>query len=180
MELSIDIHNSPTDAWGRPVANYIRLYLPCPKTADLKFIASMEDLFKLTVITLNVCLAECDFTSAIYQKKSFNGGGLDSSCELMGIFWLTYFGEKHVEYFTRQRLSEAAEINDFSYGVIAKLSESPWDTTPEARRNAEIQLGESLFAGFESTNDFHKQKIPDTLPTIEQLREQIINPIRPE
>jgi hypothetical protein len=105
------------------------------------------DLFKLTSIQLNAFYAYSDFKDIICAKKP-STPSLDISRELLGVFWLTYFGSPYCNYFGRERLlglEQAIEIPDI--GIILRLAETPNQASEKDRYGLEHKIAPKSFAG---------------------------------
>ncbi len=68
----------------------------------------------------------------LWKKKEF--GAIDLRCELIGVFWLTYFNERYVEFFGREKF-EAIRNADvrLNGGATLRLAQTP-QLIPEGRR----------------------------------------------
>jgi hypothetical protein len=172
INLMLILNRDYVDQWGRAVHNYINFYIPVSENLSAgPELDRLIRFFKLTVEKLEAFYAYSDLKEEIMTKKSHEGGAMDMATELPGVFWLTYFGPKHADFFTRERLlSIPGAMGEPKEGITIRLAASPFQVGQNDRRNAEIALGEKYFAGLEPITDFNKRKAPDQLLTFEQLR----------
>ncbi len=154
------------------IYNNIIFYIPVSE--ELSAGPALDRLirfFNLTIEKLSAFTAESDFTEEVYSKKSHDGYSLDITTELIGVFWLTFFGTKYCDFFKRKTLLGLhGAVDGPANGITIRLAESPFQVGPNDRRDAETTLGKKYFAGLEPITDFNKRKAYGQLLTLEQLR----------
>ena len=96
-----------------------------------------------------------------------NKGAVSSEQELLGVFWLTFFSSRYIEYFGRERVDELPMAAHHSPGgVTLKAAESPFDDTERERETTMSVLGRKSFV--DVTSEEYKPKGKYAL-TFEQL-----------
>lgn len=146
IEIEVQHYKAGTDSFGRPRENIITVYVPARLTFGPD-VARLAALFDLTNETLGVFYAYADLKSVICSKKP-STPSLDISRELLGVFWLTYFGEKYCRYFGREKLVSLASASPGPHnGVTLRLAESPGQVGDALRPTLEREIKADSFAG---------------------------------
>lgn len=147
VQVQIQHYKNSTDSFGRLCDNSITFYIPERMTFGPD-VRRVVELFRLTNERLGAFYALADFLDAISIKKPSTGGSLDISRELLGVFWLTYFGRHYCDFFGRERLGslEQASVGPAD-GVTLQLAEIPEQVSDDARAMLEKKLGAESFAG---------------------------------
>ena len=129
---------------GRP--NSISFYVP-QKWCTEKNVARLVKLFNTTNESLDIFYGYSDSRSAICQKKP-STPSLDLSVELLGAFWLTYFGAAYSSYFSMDRLQKITGARQVGTGgVTIQLAEDSSDVSDGQRNDTELMIGARSFAG---------------------------------
>ena len=103
VEVQIQHYKNSTDSFGRLRDNSITFYVSERMTFGPD-VRRVLELFRFTNERLGAFYALADFQSVISATKPSTGGSLDISRELLGVFWLTYFGRHYCDFFGRERL----------------------------------------------------------------------------
>ncbi|QND59587.1 hypothetical protein [Mesorhizobium huakuii] len=145
VTLNIHFHKGPFDQYARPTHNSITLVLP-QKTDR----STIRDLFALGNSHLTPFYSYSDLQPVMTEKGNRHQRltpGFDIERELVGVFWLTYFGPAYTRFFGAERLLDlyGTQMSD-NGGVTLCLGEAPGLLTTE-REQAERDLGAQSFAG---------------------------------
>jgi hypothetical protein len=89
--------------------------------------------------------AMADLKEVICLKKP-STPSLDISRELLGVFWLTYFGPAYRSFFGDKLDDVPGLVIDEDGGATVQLGESPAQVTATAREDVIEQLGSASFA----------------------------------
>jgi hypothetical protein len=172
VQFTLNYSETGFDQWGGALMNKLLFYIPLTEESYHEEIENqLFSLFESTIRDLSVFYAIADFKEFICIKKSHDGRALNIATEFLGMFWLTYFGPEYTKLLVGNCTSELpSTLEGPNDGVIIRLAQSPFQVSPDDRRNAEIALGEKYFAGLEVVTDFNRRKSYDQLLTIEQLR----------
>jgi hypothetical protein len=104
-------------------------------------------LFNLTNERLRAFYAYADLKDIICAKKP-STPSLDISRELLGVFWLTYFGEQYCRFFGRDKVTTLSAASPGpGNGVTLRLAPSAAQTSDGLRQRLEGVLGAESFAG---------------------------------
>ncbi|WP_404307781.1 hypothetical protein [Neorhodopirellula lusitana] len=111
--------------------------------ADVVKNRTIERLFDLTNECFSPFYSFTDLIDMIVKKKK-SRGAVNLQQELIGVFWLTYFNGKYVEFFGDDRFrSELATPCD--RGMKIKLGSQPINIGPTIRADLEAELGAKHF-----------------------------------
>ena len=147
IEIEIQHYKTGRDSFGRPRENRLSFYVP-QKVASGPDVQRLIELFAIGNEKLGAFYAFADLKEVICAKKP-STPSLDLSLELLGIFWLTYFGVRYCDFFTRSRLQNLREgIPGPTDGITLQLANSPEQVGLEHRSFIEAKLGELSFAGY--------------------------------
>lgn len=146
VEFEIQLYKTGVDSFGRPRENKFKAFIP----HGMSFGPSAGKLiavFRYAVERLEAFYAYADFKDEICSKKPCTPS-LDISRELLGVFWLTYFGSSYCDFFQRQILLNRSEATDGPLkGITLQLAETPGQVAAESRSAIETSLGKYSFAG---------------------------------
>jgi len=102
----------------------------------------IQDLFRVGNAILSPFYGYADRSDFVAQKKK-PSGSVDICSELVGVFWITYFGAPYVRFFGDSKFSALANaVFDQSRGVTVTLGESP-ETVP-------VELRDRIAAGLDA------------------------------
>ncbi len=143
--FSVNFYTGPTDQYGRETYNYITIHLP--QNTDL---STIFNLFEFGNSHLKAFYSYSDLQPVITEKGKLHQrstSGFDIERELVGVFWLTYFGPAYGDFFGRERMLgfKGAIIGSNGDASIC-LGKAPSFLTSE-REQAEQHLGAKSFAG---------------------------------
>lgn len=148
VEVEIQHYKNSVDSFGRLRDNSITFYIPERMTSDPDDVRRLIELFRLTNERLGAFYSLADFLDVISTKKSSTGGALDISRELLGIFWLTYFGPHYCDFFGRERLGMLEQASAGPDGGITfQLAETPGQVLDGECLTLEKTIGAESFAG---------------------------------
>jgi hypothetical protein len=146
IEIEVQHYKSGADSFGRPRENILTIYVP-ERLAFGPDVARLAALFDLTNEKLGAFYAYADLKSVICSKKP-STPSLDVSRELLGVFWLTYFGEQYCRFFGREKLGAFAQASQGPRnGVTLRLAESPGQVGSALRPTLECEIKADSFAG---------------------------------
>lgn len=146
IEFQIQHYKAGKDSFGRLCDNRLDFFIPERMTfgPDLR---KVIELFRLGNESLGAFYAYADFKNAICAKKP-STPSLDISRELLGVFWLTYFGPPYCAYFGRDRLLHLQQVTDGpADGITIQLAESPSQVPENSRGALEHEIAPESFAG---------------------------------
>jgi hypothetical protein len=147
IEIEIKHYKSGQDSFGRKRENRLSFYIP-ERMAFGTDRHRLIELFRLGNEQLGAFYAYADFKGVVCSKRP-STPSLDISCELLGIFWLTYFGPRYCDFFTLSRLLNLhGATAESTGGVTLQLAETPDQVGLENRGIIEGELGELSFAGY--------------------------------
>lgn len=107
--------------------------------------AKVQSLFQVGIKHLSPFYAYCDDISYVRSRKP-QRRAVDIRAELVGVFWLTFFGKAYVEFFGEKKFAQFPryQFDEFG-GVTVQLSENPAEILPELRNRFVDLLGEDSF-----------------------------------
>ncbi len=144
VEMEIWHYRTGQDSFGRICENMLTLHVP-EKLANSSSV--LVQLFQFGNEQLAPFYAYADRKDVICSKKP-STPSLDISRELLGVFWLTFFGAPYGAFFGRQRLLELAEASEGPVdGITIQLATSPDQVSGQTRNRLEQELGSQSFAG---------------------------------
>ena len=83
-------------------------------------------------------------TQLSLKKKST--GAVDIQAELLGVFWLTYFNDAYVKFFSAERFRDLDGIvSHVGNGMTVELGKRPNELSEDKRKNAALVLGKDSF-----------------------------------
>lgn len=146
IEINIEHSKSPVDSFGRHTKNQITFYIPERMTFGPD-VRRVIELFHLGNESFGAFYAYADFKKVICAKKP-STPSLDISRELLGVFWLTYFGPAYCSFFGRDRLLQMEQATDGpADGITLQLAESPGQVPDNSRCTLEREIAPESFAG---------------------------------
>lgn len=102
-----------------------------------------------------------------WRKKEF--GAVSLEAELLGVYWLTYFNNRYIDFFGREKFMNidnvAVRLND---GVTLCLAETPSAVPEGLRQEVENTLGSKSFVAWQ--RDITIKRPGQYALTLEQLR----------
>lgn len=146
VEIEITHYKSGKDSFGRLRENRLKIFFPERMTfgSDVR---KVIELFRLGNERLGAFYAYADFKSVICAKKP-STPSLDISRELLGVFWLTYFGSSYCAFFGRDRLLKLPQVSEGpADGITLQLGESPGQVPDSSRAVLEKEIAAESFAG---------------------------------
>lgn len=127
-------------------SNDISFYIPRKALENKKEVEKIIDLFKITNKHLKPFYSFVDLESNISKKKKRTGLSVDTEAELLGMFWLTHFNRKYVDFFGQEKVAVLPVIENCSNGVTFKFGELPTDPNCiTSREEAQELLGVDSF-----------------------------------
>ena len=164
--LQIRQQKDQTDSFGRLSDNSIDFWIPQDQATRIGT-DRLAELFRLNNERWSAFYAYADLKEVICAKKPSppSLGSLDVSRELLGVFWLTFFGFQYCEYFGRERVAKLDRASDGpSGGITLRLAETPNGVAKNQRDLMERAIAIHSFAG----SGQHKERGQYAL-TLEQL-----------
>lgn len=147
VEIEVQHYKSGHDSFGRARENRLTIYIP-ERLASVLGSRQLVELFRLGNEHWGAFYAYADFKTVVCAKKP-STPSLDISSELLGVFWLTYFGSRYCDFFDRSRLLNLHEATlESGGGVTIRLADIPGQVGLESRATMERELGELSFAGY--------------------------------
>lgn len=146
VEIEVQHYKSGKDSFGRERQNLLTIFIPERMTfgPDLR---KVIELFHLGNESFGAFYAYADFKKVICAKKP-STPSLDISRELLGVFWLTYFGPAYCSFFGRDRLLQMEQATDGpADGITLQLAESPSQVPDNSRGTLEREIAPESFAG---------------------------------
>jgi hypothetical protein len=112
---------------------------------DSERIETICKLFELGNSLLSPFYSYADTLDVLNRRKK-RFGGVNVYVELLGVFWLTYFGPKYVEFLGKEKLDALEEIKvTFNEGATLRLGATPQAVSIELRDSIESKLGRKIF-----------------------------------
>ena len=146
IEFEIHHYKAGMDSFGRHRENSITFYIPEKMTFG-PALSRLVSLFHLSNEHLDAFYAYADFKNVICRKKP-STPSLDISRELLGVFWLTFFGHRYSAFFGRERLLCLEQSSEGpGNGITLQLAETPGQIPDDARVGIEQKIGLESFAG---------------------------------
>jgi len=142
-------HHQDGGGWD----NEVGWSVPAKKLESPGGLAMIESLFAFGNEMLNpyYSYAERMDVMARMTEQRGNKGAVDSEQELLGVFWLTFFSNRYVEYFGRERFDGLPMATRHSpRGVTLKATESPFDNSEHERETTMSALGRKSFVDVSS------------------------------
>ena len=103
----------------------------------------------------------------LLKTKNKEEGAVDLQQELLGVFWLTYFNERYVEFFGRERFAALEKIvARLNGGAMLRLAETPLTVQQGLRQEIENKLNPKSFV---RQRDFTVKRPGQYALTFEQL-----------
>lgn len=158
---SCTIHYSKVaDRWP----NYVTWTLDSRKCSN----DVCKNLFSATNEYLDPFYAFIDLREWVVRKRK-PSGAINVEVELVGMFWITYFGAAYTRFFGADRLSKVAELHhDGKGGTYVSLGSDPASVGSTVRQGAEGLLGNDHFW----CGDENLPKVPGLFAlTLKQLKD---------
>ena len=109
-----------------------------------------------------------DTLKEISGKRKFNRNAVDLEVELGGMFWLTYFNARYLDFFGEAKTEKLEYSSKNSCGASYKFDEEPGTLKSIlARKKAEILLGSDTFV--DPALQFDKTRGPQALSFVDLL-----------
>lgn len=125
-------------------SNTLRWHLPATILASESF-PFVRQLFDVGNAMLHPFYAFGDLATQVSSKKK-STGAIDIQAELLGIFWLTYFSDAYVKFFSAERFRDLDGIvSHVGSGVTVELGKCPNDVSEVKRKNVAFTLGKNSF-----------------------------------
>lgn len=109
----------------------------------------------------------------VHSKKSWRKrvfGAVSLEDELLGVYWLTYFNERYVEFFGREKFTALENVAvKFDGGATLRLGDTPLTVPEGLREKVENHLGSKSFVAWQ--RDITIKRPGQYALTFEQLRE---------
>jgi len=146
VEIEIQHYRLGKDSFGRERQNLLTIFIPERMTFGPDLFKVIK-LFQLGNENLGAFYAFADFKKVICAKKP-STPSLDISRELLGVFWLTYFGAPYCKFFGRDKLLGLQPATDGpAGGITLQLAESPGQVPDDSRGILECEIATESFAG---------------------------------
>lgn len=146
IEIEVQHYKSGKDSFGRERQNLLTIFIP-ERMAFGPDLCKVLELFHLGNESFGAFYAYADFKKEICTKKP-STPSLDISRELLGVFWLTYFGPPYCAFFGRDRLLRLQSATDGpAGGITLQLAESPGQVPDNSRGLLEHEIAAESFAG---------------------------------
>lgn len=146
IEFEIKHYKTGADSFGRLRENAITFYIPERMTFGPDAQRLIE-LFRLSNEHLEAFYAYADFKNVICGKKP-STPSLDISRELLGVFWLTFFGPQYCAFFGRERLLRLEQASEGpGNGITLQLAETAGQIPDDDRVRIEQKIAPESFAG---------------------------------
>jgi hypothetical protein len=145
IDFSIQ-HYRRLDRWP----NSLSWYVPSAFLEQEDGPKRLRELFDLGNRTLKPFYSYSDDIADIKSKKS-SSASIDLSVELLGVFWMTYFGAAYVDFFGKEKFDALSGV-EFAGdgGVTIVLGDRPGLVPKECRERAAISLGRRSFVDVNS------------------------------
>lgn len=122
--------------------NGVDFYFPTAAASDVR---RLLELFSGMVRLLEPFYAFCDLQSVLAGKRKATRAAVDLEAELIGVFWLTHFNRRWVDFIGATRFDALpCERTARANGVTLRLGETPTGLGSE-RDAAEELLGRRFF-----------------------------------
>jgi hypothetical protein len=125
-------------------ANSIDWYFPPVFAENASRLAEIRSLFDCGNTVMSPFYAYSDAETQITIKNQ--EWAVDLEAELLGVFWLTYFNDRYVEFIGKDKFEKLRRIGvKFNGGATLDLGESPRSVPEGLRAQAQGILGRKLF-----------------------------------
>jgi hypothetical protein len=164
VRLSFSVqHNRDFRVPGFP--NSVSWYFPARFVDNASGLDAVRSLFECGDTWLSPFYAYSDIKAQIASKKK--EWAVDLRAELLGVFWLTYFNSRYVEFIGKDKFKELPGISvKFDGGATLDLGESPWSVPDGLRAQAQAKLCPKLFV---ESNEVLRKRPGEYALTYEQL-----------
>lgn len=147
--------------------NSIDWYFPPGFLATDSGIRRICDLFASGNAALDPFYSYADCKRFIASKKK-PSGAVNIEAELIGVFWLSFFNSRYVEFIGQERFAELEGIDKSGDdGLTLRLGESPESVPESLRYRIECNLGPNLFV---NPKDSRGKRPGEFALTFDQLR----------
>ena len=120
-------------------------YFPPNYFQDPTNIEAVYRLFEQGNLSLSPFYAYADEKTIVSRKKR-ESGAVDIQAELLGVFWLSYFGPPYVSFFGKDTLAGIPEAKVvFNGGATLRLGGTPSSVPNGFRESIEAELGLKAF-----------------------------------
>ena len=155
------------DDWGR--CGRLRLYIPLDDDNRKHDFQMLIKLFKELNDQIWPIFSFADEKKVANQKKKHSGLPVNFQAELPGVFWLTHFNNKYINFFGQDKFEQLENIAEKTEnGVVLKLGETPnEDDLVISRAHVTEILGPMSFVGPKRILD---NKNEEHVLTFEQLK----------
>jgi len=146
IEIELTNYKTGKDSFGRLRENRLKIFVPERMTFGPD-VRKVIELFRLGNESFGAFYAYADFKKVLCAKKP-STPSLDISRELLGVFWLTYFGPAYCSFFGRDRLLHLQQATEGpADGITLQLAESPSQVPDNNRGTLEREIAPESFAG---------------------------------
>lgn len=128
--------------------NSVQWYFPSSYTELPENVEKVKSLLEFCAQKTNSFYSYCDFLEGVVsEKKRKDGFAVDIISELLGVFWLTTFNQKYIDFIGKDKLNAlSADVNFSSSGhCFITLSDRPEQSDRALRRKVEEMIGGCLF-----------------------------------
>lgn len=149
--------------------NSLNWHAPADVLADSSRLAGFRRLFDLGNVLLDAFYGYGE-TCERQSRKKRREPGYGIEVELTGAFWLTYFNDKYVEFFGREKVADLTSLGidvRFDQGVTLCLGQTPTSVPEGLREVIEDSLGRHSFVRH---RDFTVKRPGQYALTMDQLR----------
>ncbi len=143
VEMTIQHYKNPR-LNGKDFPNSLTIYFPNGYCETDGGAERIERMFQLSNRLLLPFYSFADIRDVIAKKKK-PYGAVNIQEELVGIFWLTFFNNKYVDFFGRDKIEGVSEVSSDNNGVNIKLAKKPTDCSEKERIELENILGAESF-----------------------------------
>jgi len=165
VTFSIDLDKNLTE-WH----NVINWYFPRTVWESESRLQMVQSLFQCGNSLLSPFYADSDVTRVFAALKKELNRAVNVQRELSGVYWLTYFNSRYVEFIGKEKFDALRDVDvTIDNGATLCLGKSPWAVTDDIRRRCEATLGANLFV--DRTGLITKRPGQYVL-TFDQLRER--------
>jgi hypothetical protein len=128
----------------RDFPNSLTMYFPDGYSETEEGAIKIERVLELSNRLLKPFYSFADLRNIIVKKKKPQGA-VNIQEELLGIFWLTFFNNKYVDFFGREKMDGVPGISFANDGVNIKLAQKPTECSEIERLKLEKIFGAESF-----------------------------------
>lgn len=161
IAVQIEHFSNGRDPYGRRRENSISFYVPRKYLRTDRHIQRIVSLFRTTGDVLGSFYGFCDKSSAVCSKKpSAPALTIDIAKELLGVFWLTYFGGAYRQLFGTDHLRALpCAVEETGRGTVLLLGQSPDQVSEAMRSRIEGILGRESFSGTDGSRRVYRRSL---------------------